>query len=739
MSLEPSRHQDSAVEFVGRNVEGKPLWIWPELGLDEENGQNQILDFWQSFEVTDLGDSPSLLISADTDFVVWINGNMIGHGQFPNFPESKTYEEFPLDKFLIKGTNTIAITVYYNGVNCSVYLKGKPGLIFGLQGAKTGSASGTSTLWRKNPSYHNGPIVKVSGQLSHTFAYDARHHDHFGNSSFHPGHEWKNIQREECSLPEKRISLTERPIARLISTGYIEGKLIEEGVFKYHLDKVEKHFEASIEKNELDGLHLSNGKVVPPGWLMQNAERSVSNQDSSTGLYLLYDLGREEAGHLSFEVNAPEGTIVDISYGEHLDDGHVRAAIGSRCFGSRYICKEGIQNFYHPFLRWAGRYLQVYIHSESGSLSSIGLNPLDYAVDGHPFPEGLSQPQKEILQTGYRTLQLCMHDHYEDTPWREQALYANDARTQALCGYYAFGEFKMPAASFALLGQGLRDDGLLNLTAPAKPPPTIPSFTLVWMLAIRDHFLYSGDPSLAKALLPQIRSMLRIFISEMENGLLPLRQEKGVWHFYDWSADMSGYDNDEFSKGLKADAPLNCFFILALEATREIMTWLELPEDQTLIDAETSAREAVLRDFWDPELGMLRTHHLTDKVAELTQSLAVLAKIGDEEMRTELLQKISNPNSGLAEAGLSQTLYIFKALLSAGETHHPYILDRIDRTWGEMLNSGATSFWETNLGASDFSNAGSLCHGWSAVPVYVLFRIFSDLLPEKPGDFSKNH
>ena len=35
-----------------------------------------------------------------------------------------------------------------------------------------------------------------------------------------------------------------------------------------------------------------------------------------------------------------------------------------------------------------------------------------------------------------------------------------------------------------------------------------------------------------------------------------------------------------------------------------------------------------------------------------------------------------------------------------------------------MLDEGATSAWETKIGASDFSNAGSLCHGWSAVPVY---------------------
>ena len=37
---------------------------------------------------------------------------------------------------------------------------------------------------------------------------------------------------------------------------------------------------------------------------------------------------------------------------------------------------------------------------------------------------------------------------------------------------------------------------------------------------------------------------------------------------------------------------------------------------------------------------------------------------------------------------------------------------------GCMLALGATSFWETIDGGDAFSKAGSLCHGWSAVPVY---------------------
>ena len=52
------------------------------------------------------------------------------------------------------------------------------------------------------------------------------------------------------------------------------------------------------------------------------------------------------------------------------------------------------------------------------------------------------------------------------------------------------------------------------------------------------------------------------------------------------------------------------------------------------------------------------------------------------------------------------------------EKYKDIILSEIDKTYLKMLKEGATTFWETEVGAADFGNAGSLCHGWSALPVY---------------------
>jgi len=60
--------------------------------------------------------------------------------------------------------------------------------------------------------------------------------------------------------------------------------------------------------------------------------------------------------------------------------------------------------------------------------------------------------------------------------------------------------------------------------------------------------------------------------------------------------------------------------------------------------------------------------------------------------------------------------------LIAGNVKQKYkdvILEEIRSNYGKMLKEGSTTAWETTVGQADFANAGSLCHGWSAYPIYI--------------------
>ena len=69
-------------------------------------------------------------------------------------------------------------------------------------------------------------------------------------------------------------------------------------------------------------------------------------------------------------------------------------------------------------------------------------------------------------------------------------------------------------------------------------------------------------------------------------------------------------------------------------------------------------------------------------------------------------------------------IYKYDALLAANPDDKDFILNEIRELYGYMLDNGATTFWETIKGEADFGGAGSLCHGWSALPVYY-YHLFN--------------
>lgn len=105
-----------------------------------------------------------------------------------------------------------------------------------------------------------------------------------------------------------------------------------------------------------------------------------------------------------------------------------------------------------------------------------------------------------------------MHEHYEDTPWREQALYAEDSRNQALCGYYVFEGFEYQRHNIILLSKSLLKNGLLALTSPCGFKSLyIPSFSLIFIKEVDEYLQYTNDYSILK----EVGNVLRTIMHTM--------------------------------------------------------------------------------------------------------------------------------------------------------------------------------------------------------------------------------
>ena len=118
--------------------------------------------------------------------------------------------------------------------------------------------------------------------------------------------------------------------------------------------------------------------------------------------------------------------------------------------------------------------------------------------------------------------------------------------------------------------------------------------------------------------------------------------------------------------------------------------------------------------------------------SELIQAMAVLTGVAGPDQAARICPALAGGNDWVP-CTLSMIRFKYEALLRMPEQYAQAVFSDIAAVWGDMLFSGATSFWETAKGAGDFDQAGSLCHGWSAMPVYFYYAYGLGVRPTSPG------
>jgi len=425
------------------------------------------------------------------------------------------------------------------------------------------------------------------------------------------------------------------------------------------------------------------------------------------GDHILIDFGREVAGYPDLEFTSPSDQELLFTYGEHLEIGKVSRDIDGRDFSFEFKARQGENKWFMPLRRLACRYIEVY-YKDKLDISYIGMQHVYYPVTEKKkcFEDNLLQ---RIYDVSVRTLRLCMHEHYEDCPWREQALYALDSRNQMLFGYHAFEETEYQRSNLLLINQGLRDDGLLSICFPASRDIPIPFFSLAFILAVCEYAINTGDFSIIEDTKKTVNTIIDTFSSRLgECGLIP-KLPAPYWNFYEWS---EGNDGELHNVG---KVPYELDFELILNAMYVYVIKLYNKTAGTNFETD-SVSEAIKRELYVSEKGLYKISKNNDKLyGQLGNAIAILAGLGDEELAKKVVSC-----EGLTPATLSMKPFVYDALLSVAEEYEGFVIEDIKRVYKNMLDKGATSFWETELGWLDFNKAGSLCHAWSASPVYYL-------------------
>ncbi len=636
-----------------------------------------------------------LRISVAGNYAAYLNGSLISFGQYTDYPRKKTYSETDLSPFCGNEENELVCQIHFAGNAFSSHLDGQPGMIAEIvQGQKILSASGTDWECCPDSRYAFGERDKISSSLNYTFEFHAGH----------PPEPWTTPQPVEYPYGVPVL----RPVPPSENAGFAAGHLIRSG-----------------------RLFRGNNTGLSIGETFRN---DIPDAARSNGVYQVYDLGKEYTGFLSLRLTAPEGTVIDIAHGEYLENGRLPAYFpaGKRNFTDRYIAGgKGMEEFTHPLRRLGCRYLEIHAFGEPEQIQIHSAGLIRVELPGLATPEfSCGNPfWEQAHEVSAETLRLCLHEKFENCPWREQSICMYDARNQMLFGYPFWGNYTHAAAMLRLFGESLNADGLLSIAVPSAMKVNIPSYTFLWMTALHEYTMYSGDLSLFREYAEQILGMYGKILKWQKNGLYLPPEMEALWNYCE-ASEM------EFCPD-PPNAFYNLYLMESLERSADLFRLCGRTDtaDALYAQAEHIGKNAEPYYFHEPA-GAYADHITPEGVRETfhghTQALFLAQGLIPPERQNGILNLLKN--NDLPFPALGALLYLVKGVFRYGTADDRRgMAQKLEDHYRIMLDAGAKTWWEIIDGKQYAAGAGSLCHGWSAVPAWYESSILLGVTPLEPG------
>ncbi|MEI6915656.1 MAG: family 78 glycoside hydrolase catalytic domain, partial [Armatimonadota bacterium] len=457
-----------------------------------------------------------------------------------------------------------------------------------------------------------------------------------------------------------------------------------------------------------------------------DAVEIAPNPDGDTEILL--DFGKMTVGFWELEVDAPEVAIIDLVGFESMQDGQIDMTWGVNN-ALRYTTRAGLQS-YHSVVRRGCRYLFVTVRDLKGPMRIHGIRTL---LNTYPCVErGAFQCDdtklNQIWDMGRWTTRLCSEDTYVDCPTYEQAFWVGDSRNEGAANHYAFGEYALSRHSLILAAQSMERSPLVESQVPSSWENILPTWSLMWVLACEEYYQITGDREFLEEIYP--------YIKRQNDYCLSLRDDRGLivlegWNLLDW-APLDTPGDGVCTHTLS-------WLVMCLERQSVMAEALGMMADiAPLKAARISLIDSINRHLWDDDrkayIDCLHADGRPSKcVSQQTNTIVVLAGFAPADREASIRKLLVDRSDGVVGVGSPFFMFFtFEALAKLGEFET--ILDLTRQWWGLMLDTDASTCWETFPG---FEGQGrwtrSHCHAWSAAPTYFQSRYQLGVSPLEAG------
>ena len=364
---------------------------------------------------------------------------------------------------------------------------------------------------------------------------------------------------------------------------------------------------------------------------------------------------------------------------------------------------------YEPFRFRTFRFVKI--EAETGD-EPLTILPMSYIETAYPLENtrrpAFTDPKREkMYDVALRTLQLCMHDTYEDCPYYEQLLYCSDSRLEMLFTYKVSGDPRLALHCIRLFADSQTPQGFVRSRYPSHEPQIIPCFSLYYILMLEDYINETGDTASIAPFIPGAERIIEAFLSKRtKEGLLAAQ---GYWEFCDWAPEWDSRHGVPNAYDTGVSTVENLLFIYAAQSLIRILPLFHRPELANYYYSEVRNLMRLVNAYcYDPERGMYMDAPDFHEYTQHAQMYAVLTGCIDPVSGKALMEKtLDDPT--LIQCTFVQRFYLFRALEKVGLYERT---DSLWKTWQDFIDLHCTTFPEApNRPRSD-------CHGWSALPLY---------------------
>ncbi|MHA6483478.1 family 78 glycoside hydrolase catalytic domain [Paenibacillus sp. strain BS8-2] len=423
---------------------------------------------------------------------------------------------------------------------------------------------------------------------------------------------------------------------------------------------------------------------------------------------LIIDLGKLYVGQVIIELEAQEGTVIDVYGFEAVVKGEVRYTSGvNNAF--RYYAREGRQS-YKCLSRMGFRYLMVTIREQRAPVLvyKIAVEQSGYPVNDYIGFRCSDPMLNDIWEISRHTSEVCTEDTFVDCPTYERVFWVGDCRVSALVNYYIYGTYELVKHSLELVPRSRDQSKLLLACLPTDWQVVIPMWTFSWVIACKEYIAYSADRSFANHIYPQLAQVLEHYCQFInEDHLFDI----SAWNLVDW-ADL---DIPSVGIGTAQHAGLAYCCQVASEIAETVGKYEDVSKWNTITK---NLRAALGEHLWDQDKqayvdGKYRSGEYSKTFSQQTHILLYLFDAIDRE-RLALTEGrlIHAPADWVPIVSPFMSFYLFEVWVELGRLD--LVLDRIREVWGGMVHQGSTTAWET------YPNTRSFAHAWSAAPAYVM-------------------